>query len=253
MRIVTELTPVTLGSTLTLPLQYNSQIQGLIYRSLDRAISDWIHDEGLAFGKRRFKFFTFSRLFGPYRIQDGTIAFSAPIRLHIGSVHQEMLQSLAEHLLREPVVYLGRQRCEIRSIAVEPLPGVSRPVLVRTLSPITIYSTLTTADGRKKTYYYSPFEGEWEEQLLANLRRKALALGWDKVRLSGLEDGKAHIRPVRVGKHDLRVLKYRETVIKAWTGVYELDLPEPFFLLAYDAGLGAKNSQGFGMVEVVAA
>jgi CRISPR/Cas system endoribonuclease Cas6 (RAMP superfamily) len=31
----------------------------------------------------------------------------------------------------------------------------------------------------------------------------------------------------------------------------ELDLPEPFFLLAYDAGLGSKNSQGFGMVEVV--
>ncbi|HEX30478.1 TPA: CRISPR-associated endoribonuclease Cas6, partial [Candidatus Poribacteria bacterium] len=44
---------------------------------------------------------------------------------------------------------------------------------------------------------------------------------------------------------------YRDTVIKGWTGVYELDLPEPFFHLAYDAGLGAKNSQGFGMVEII--
>jgi CRISPR-associated endoribonuclease Cas6 len=54
-----------------------------------------------------------------------------------------------------------------------------------------------------------------------------------------------------VGKQDLRVLEYRGTVIKGWTGLYELDLPEPFFLLAYDSGLGSKNSQGFGMVEVV--
>ena len=50
---------------------------------------------------------------------------------------------------------------------------------------------------------------------------------------------------------DLKIMKYGDTVIKAWSGVYELDLPEPFFLLAYDAGLGSKNSQGFGMVEVV--
>lgn len=46
-------------------------------------------------------------------------------------------------------------------------------------------------------------------------------------------------------------MRYRETVIKGWTGIYELDLPEPFFYLAYDAGLGSKNSQGFGMLKVV--
>ena len=112
---------------------------------------------------------------------------------------------------------------------VEPLAEVSRPVRVQALSPIATYSTLMTADGRKKTYYYSPFEREWEEQLLANLRRKAQALGWEKVRLSGLEG--AHIRPIKVDKRDLRIMNYRETVIKAWTGVYELDLPEPFFLI----------------------
>ncbi len=42
-------------------------------------------------------------------------------------------------------------------------------------------------------------------------------------------------------------------MIKAWTGIFQLDLPEPFFLLAYDAGLGSKNPQGFGMVEVISA
>ncbi|MDH7504740.1 MAG: CRISPR-associated endoribonuclease Cas6 [Candidatus Acetothermia bacterium] len=103
--------------------------------------------------------------------------------------------------------------------------------------------------GPEEDLLFQSLEGEWEELLLANLRRKASALGWGKERLAALEG--ARIGPFRVGKQDLRVLEYRGTVIKGWTGLYELDLPEPFFLLAYDSGLGSKNSQGFGMVEVV--
>ena len=48
-----------------------------------------------------------------------------------------------------------------------------------------------------------------------------------------------------------RITRYGAAPVKGWTGIYELDLPEPFFLLAYDAGLGSKNPQGFGMVEVM--
>ena len=40
-------------------------------------------------------------------------------------------------------------------------------------------------------------------------------------------------------------------MIKGWTGLYEVNLPEPYFRLAYDARLGSKNAQGFGMVGVV--
>jgi len=246
MRIALKLLPA--AGRLLLPLHYNSEVQGLIYRNLDRALSRWLHDEGMPLGKRRFKFFTFSRLLGRYRINGDTIEFSGPVRVHIGSVHEEILESLALHLLREPQVRLGKEPCEVAGIEVEPLPRISRPMLVRTLSPITVYRTLYTAEGKRKTYYFNPSEEEWEELILANLRRKARALGWEKPRLEGLTG--AHIRPMRVGKRDERIMRYRETVIKGWTGIYELDLPEPFFLLAYDAGLGAKNPQGFGMVEL---
>jgi CRISPR-associated endoribonuclease Cas6 len=33
--------------------------------------------------------------------------------------------------------------------------------------------------------------------------------------------------------------------------LYEVNLPEPYFWLAYDAGFGSKNAAGFGMVAVV--
>lgn len=247
MRCIIELSPVDL--TFSLPLAYNSLLQGFIYRHLDAALATWLHDKGTQLGKRQFRFFTFSKLLGKYRIEGNRIEFSGPVKFHIGSVHEKFLQSLVEHLLTEPQVKLGNIPCRVTSIEVEPLPALSDSMRVRTLSPITTYSTLSMGDGRKKTYYYSPFEEEWEEHLLANLRRKAQALGWGEARLTGLDD--AHIRPVRVDKRNLRIMRYRDTVIKGWTGVYELELPEPFFLLAYDAGLGAKNPQGFGMVKVL--
>ena len=228
---------------------YNSILQGFIYNHLDRAVACWLHDRGMPFGKRKFRFFTFSRLLGRYRIEDSAIEFTGPVKFHIGSVHEEILRSLVEHLLTGPTVQLANASCEVRSIEVESLPKISRPMRVRAISPITTYSTLNTADGRRKTYYYAPFERDWEEKLLENLKRKARALGWSDVKLVGLEE--AHIRPVKVDNRNLRIVNYRDTVIKAWTGIYELDLPEPFFLLAYDSGLGSKNPQGFGMVEVV--
>jgi len=251
VRIILTLQP--LDGALTLPIQYNSLVQGMIYHNLERAIADWLHDEGFPSGKRRFKLFTFSRLMGRYRIgQDAegrSITFPGPIRLHVGSVHDRFLESLIEHLLRQSIVFIGEGRCEVVSVEVEEIPEVSMPVKVRAISPITVYSTLMTGDGRKKTYYYSPFEVEWEKHILANLGRKGRALGWSDDEIMSLSEG--HIRPVRVRKGDESVVMYRETVIKGWTGIYELDLPELFFHLAYDAGLGAKNSQGFGMVEVI--
>ena len=247
MRFVVEF--ISESGKMQLPLAYNSLIQGVIYHNLEKPLADRIHDEGTPLGKRHFRLFTFSNLLGRYQITGKRIEFSGPVKLHIGSVHEELLQSLAEHLLKPPRIQLGDSSCAIRSIEVETLPKLSGPVKVRALSPITTYSTLTTADGRKKTYYYSPFESDWEKQILANLRRKAQALGWGEAQLVGLEG--ARIRPVRVDKRNQRIMRYRDTVIKAWTGVYELDLPQPFFLLAYDAGLGSKNPQGFGMVEAI--
>ena len=231
-------------------LHYNREVQGMIYHNLDQSLAEQIHQHGTPLGRRSFKFFTFSRIMGQFHRNGDRIFFNGPVKLHIGSVHQEILQSLAEHLLRNPSLRLGAQNCEIRSIEVEALPQMNRPVQVRTLSPITIYSTLSTADGRRKTYYYSPQERDWEEKLLDNLRRKARALGWPESRLANLDNDGACIRPVRVSNRDLKIIKYQGTVIKAWSGIYELNLPEPFFLLAYDSGLGSKNPQGFGMVEV---
>jgi CRISPR-associated endoribonuclease Cas6 len=195
--------------------------------------------------------FAFSRLFGKRNTNKGQIEFEGPVHFYLSSVDAEILGSLAEHLLKNPSVRLGKAECLVQEVGVEPVPeiDVTNPVRVKTLSPITAYSTLTMPDGGKKTYYYAPQEREWNEALISNLGRKAKALGWAADVDEDLKE--TWIRPYRVKSADQKILIFKGTVIKGWTGLYEAKLPEPYFRLAYDAGFGAKNAQGLGMVEVV--
>ncbi len=237
--------------SLRVPIQYNHLLQGLIYANLDRALSEWLHEKGHAYGARRFKLFTFSRLFGKREMRNGRVRFDGPAHFYLSAVDSEVLGSFAEHLLTKPAVRLGSAECRVAEVGVEPEPRIdsAKPVLVKAISPITAYSTLQAPNGRKKTYYYAPQEKEWSEALVANIARKAKALEWAADVDEDLKG--AYMKPYKVKSGDQKILDFKGTVIKGWTGLYEVKLPEPYFRLAYDAGLGSKNAAGFGMVGVI--
>lgn len=117
------------------------------------------------------------------------------------------------------------------------------------LSPLTCYSTLKKGDGSRKTYYYSPFEEEFSVLIKENLRKKY------KVVFGNTNGFDFSIKPRRVLPQDQKIIIYNRnrtnkgTVIKAWMGFYELSGSKKALELAYDVGLGAKNSQGFGCWE----
>lgn len=117
--------------------------------------------------------------------------------------------------------------------------------MIRMLSPVTMYSTLKTPTGRKKTYYFSPFESEFSELLEGNLKKKYEALYRSEP--NGLSFS---IEPIGVSKRDEKIIDYKGTVIKSWMGRYRLSGSLELMKLAYDTGLGAKNSQGFGCFEI---
>lgn len=245
MRIRLQIVPEK--PPLVLPCNYNQIVQAFIYAGLDRRLSKKIHDEGAKDPEtdRRLKLFTFSRLI-PERspeVKHGMINLHESVYLVVASPLGEFIESLVTTLLKEPERYLGKNRIGIGSVEVESLPPYQDSIRVRTLSPITLYSTLKTADGRRKTYYYTPFEREWSELIIENLRRKA------RILYNEIEDG-GYIHPIKVSSRNQRIVIYKGTVIKGWDGVFELRLPEKMFFLALEAGLGAKNGQGFGCVEI---
>lgn len=229
---------------ISLPLSYSYLLQSAIYDALSNLIPD-SHDFGLNVNGRILRPFTFSRLGGQSRqIKEGFISFTPPIYLHFSSPLEDFAQAFANGLLKNGGMELKGEKLELKSIEVEPKPPNIGSIDARTISPVTIYSTLTTPDGKKKTYFYNPAEKDFTVQLKENLNRKAIALG-SPVRAGESFSFKLASRPIQ------RIVKYKDFVQIAWDFSFKLNTDPELIAIAFDWGLGSKNAQGFGMIEIV--
>jgi len=116
---------------------------------------------------------------------------------------------------------------------------------IKMLSPISVRSTLQTKEGTKKTYYYSPMEKEFSGLIRENLLKKYYSfLGCFPA------NTELTVTPLFFSvKKNFHLLLYKDYVIKAYSGVYQLEGSNELKQFAYDSGLGERNCQGFGMFE----
>lgn len=245
MRLQIEFVPADDGENIVVPLHYNKAVQELIYAMIRPQLPQ-VHDEGYSTGGREMRLFVFSRLLGRVTtIKNGCIAFRPPVALKVASPHDSFIEALAQGLVHTPVTDLAGVRLLFHGLSVQPPPKFpSSGARFLAISPVTVYSTLFTPEGKKKTYYYHPTEAEFASQIKRNLGRKAALLGLDP----GVVDDIA-LKSVRVQSSDQKVLYFKDTVVKGWLGQYVLEGNPTMLQVALDCGIGAKNSQGFGMLE----
>ncbi len=236
---------------IVLPVHHNHLIQGLIYHHLEAKLATWLHEHAYRQGKRKFTMFTFSRLQGQYTLnkRHKYFCFSSPVSMQLASIDSAILTSLAENFLQSESVRIGNNLLTVRGVEIVKPPRLSDTLSLRvkTLSPITIHSTFDKPNGASFTHYYHPYEEAWSDMLLDNLRRKAAALDWQ----ADVLGSEHYIRKHHVSERDHVVPTYKGFVINAWLGKYELKLPQGYLELALDTGLGARNAQGFGMIEAL--
>ncbi len=246
MRIDVTLVPAGGGVKVVVPVHYNKALQGLIYSQLRDSIPS-VHQTGWESRGRVFRMFVYSRLMGRIeKIREQQIHFFAPIRFSVASPSTELIEALAEGFLKASVLRLGNEILKLERLSACETPDLSRGrILCRAISPVTVYSTVVTANGRKKTYYYHPAEAEFKRQIEDNLRKKAEALG-----ITDPAQKAICLESVRAQARDQKVVFYDRTVIKGWMGNFQLSGDPKMLGLALDAGIGAKNSQGFGMLQV---
>jgi len=239
---------------ITLPVRHNEILQGIIYHHIDTQLAKRIHNKGTKDPEsdRGLKLFTFSRLISPKSpvidSTKNTITFYPPLSWIIASPIHELIISLYNTLIKNRAINLKipeiseEQIIYISSIWIEPPPKYKNPVLIETLSPITVYRT-EEKNGKRYTHYYSPLEPEFNKLILDNLRRKYRTITGRDISL----DDKSYIKPFRIAKHE-NIVYYKDILIKGWSGIFEMSLSEDVFSIAFSCGLGAKNSQGFGCV-----
>jgi len=239
------------GNTITLPVNYNHLVQAMIYKNISPKLADFLHAHGFLHEKRQFKLFTFSKLFGNFRIQKNTdkhtlIRFNSPVHFYLSAPFGQILQEFANKMVTGISLDLGGTPLSLSSVEVL-LPPVfkGKVTTVKTLSPITVRSTRLNEDGTKKTHYYSPLETAFSQHIRENLLKKYYSF-------LGQYPGNSefHIRPFLFSeRRNFHLVMYKGYVVKGYSGIYELEGNRELIQFAYDTGLGERNSQGFGMFD----
>ena len=227
-----------------LPIATTETIQGLLYRAVgvgDAEYFEDVHDTGSVLGKRKYKLFSFSELKGKYIVEDKKIIYLSDAILEIRSANAYFIQLMHQYFLTNSTVMLGSNEVRVSDVVLTDEIIFDSEVKIRTLSPITVYST----DASGYTRFYSPMEEGFYKAVEMNARRK-----WMSVYKSD-EDFSFSIEPTENKHYVKRATKFKSTYITAWHGSFVLKGSPKVLNFLFNTGLGVKNSQGFGMFEVI--
>jgi len=223
-------------SGISLPLSYQYGVQSLLYNILR---NDW-HDAGMTYGNRTYKLFTFSSLRGNKTIADGKITFTNEVYLDIRGVRDDFCDALILALNSGTALTLLGQPLSVQSAKWNAPIIETNQLRIKMLSPVTVHRT----DG-DRTYYYTPLDSDFSEQVNDNFRRKYTAY------TDSEPVGDIKIVPLTIGTRDKYVTTFKDTHVTGWRGEYELHGRPEYLTFLYYCGLGARNSGGFGMFDRV--
>ena len=92
-------------------MSYQSIIQGVIYSLLSKdELGDFYHNNGYHYDKKTFKCFTFSQLFGKYKIENKHLIFDSDFYFYISSLDEEFLKHVYKTLLLNDSLLINKQQ-----------------------------------------------------------------------------------------------------------------------------------------------
>ncbi|MFD1426298.1 CRISPR-associated endoribonuclease Cas6 [Kroppenstedtia sanguinis] len=233
--------------TIELPIDHNHMLQSFLYRNIsDDQYRDFLHEQGYSFEKRKFKGFTFSRLDSTYIVdrKRGVICFRSPVTWVVTAATESFIRDLMTTLLKQNQFKWYDQKVHLESLYTEAIPNVTSPTLVRTLSPITMYTTIIDENRNKRTHYYHCEDQAFSALIQQNLIKKYVALHGTEP-----ENNSFSISPVRI-KQRPETVKFKRFIIKGWKGEFLCTGSPELIQFALKVGVGAKSSQGFGCIEI---
>ncbi len=222
---------------LIIPLNYNHQVQSAIYAKLrEVGESDFWHDCGFSSDKV-YKAFVFGALNGSYSVRDKLISFNRDISLEIRSPMLSFCDALQRSIELKPQIKLFDTWLTVAGAGLTNQHINGRSAVFTAETPIIAYRT----DEDKHIHFYGPDDECHAEMLIKNFRRKYAAM-------TGMEPDDIEVRAI--GSHKKVVTNFKGTWLNGWKGRYKITGDYRALEFLYNAGLGSKNSQGFGMLKL---
>lgn len=220
-----------------IPLSYNYQLQSAIYSKLEEiGLSDFWHDEGFGV-EQTFKLFSFSPLTGSYRIADKKICFDGEISFEIRSPIFEFCDEVQRSFEVNPTIKLFDTELETISTVITNRHINYDSAVFAAASPIIVHTHLPD----KKTKFFFPSDDCFIERLLKNYKNKFESVYENEapdINIKILDEGKKV------------VTKYKNFWLNGNKCVLALTGDPLALEFIYNSGLGEKNSQGFGFVDI---
>ena len=232
---------------LVLPLAYHHILQGFIYKRLSQypEFSKFLHDQGYQMEGQSFRLFVFSLLKGHFQISGSKIIFDNIIEWEIRSPVHFFCKTLADALEKQEVFELAGQKIFLLRYEVLNTEILEEEMNIRMLSPVCV-DFASLEGGKTKTKCLEPFDPYFNYYLTKNFQRKFQAVTGEK------SDIGIFLLPPR--DFDTARSKYvtrfgGDIFITAWKGNFILKASPQSLQFLYNTGLGARNSQGFGMFQ----
>ena len=240
-----------------MPINYQYELSAFIYRAIayaDKEYSLWLHENGFKLYGRPFKLFTFSNLFIPqYKIdkEQGRIRIECDrIKWLVSFLPETSTEKFAFGLFSEQLFQIGDKKStvqfRIEQIELLPSPVLESPMMFQTLSPACFPFK---EDGKRYPTYLSPDAPEVSGIVLNNLLNKYHTFYGKPYEKEFDFTFEVTNRP----KPKLIAIKTgtpEASDIRGFLFDFRMKAPTELMQIMYDAGLGEKNSMGFGMVEV---
>lgn len=218
---------------------------------LSKKLANFLHKYGFR-SARKFTLFCFSWILErpKYSKQTKTFDFGNRITFYISSPVQYLMENLISRSLRSEKYQIGKNNIFLSSIELVQRSFYNENSIdVVSLTPIEVHRTFTGSNGKSKTVYFSPFDKEFEDLVNLNIKNKWKAFyGKDleeNVEITPLFDRKDMLKYKKIVQYGVKE-KY---IVEGWMGTYRLKASYEVLKFIYDAGLGSKNSQGFGFIE----
>lgn len=234
---------IRLDRPLVLPINYNHILQSVIYRAISIVpdFGNFVHDCGYNRGGRQYKMFQFGQLNGSYQIKARKIIFDSQVSFEVRSPEPLLIRLMADSFHYYGITF-GKTLYRDVELELFDYTVEESELVIRMKSPVTVYATDPVTG---KTYYYDPDEAEFYGRLNDNFYRKYQAYY-----------GIAPYKPLDISKNEgvkIRkiVTRYQNSYVTAWFVQLNLAGERRYLDFLYQTGLGAKNSQGFGMFEIV--
>ncbi len=241
------------GDGLTLSINYNHLLAGVIYRFLaesDPEYATFLHNKGYAVAGKHFKLFTFSQLMAERRrIIGNKIRFRSTLTWFVSSPIERFLSHFADTRLTEGQLSLGHHHLPVKDVTVPRIPHFQSEMHFRCLSPI-VMSTVRNRDGKQAMHYCLPDDPAFSKLIRHNLTRKHTAIHGhaphDDTLTFAFDKNYINRKQGRV----TRLTDYKGIKIRGILCPFRVTGSPALIQVGYECGVGDKNSAGFGMVEV---